>query len=765
MLTNTLELQKKRFYSLVEPSHPNEWEVDDIFDHLDLISDKQRESLLDYVPAVWPVSHSLCFAYLLSGAKAVAVLPQELLGDWVRAILDLYEEKGLLGARRFMEDVEESFLTARAGLSVVTFSQIAPLMGHYLLGISGSLHLLQRSDVPYTDTQTVYLPLEIDAFDDQVENRLLYKLILSLQWAHIVSGIFGKVVNLNSAESLEKDADCDDWVFGGYGNPQLAKDAFAVVMFIKSYFFLKQTLPGLARKAAPLCSMLITRMKSRSNKKSVGVFFSSMLLLSLAGDDGVAQAGGRQFSDESALLCEQIKTSNPLDILDEVYDRAAHYKSAYRFGALRLLIGEFRFHQAEQVVVRRRIEERGKFVALLSGVLAENGADDGEQQRTADQGESLHDALLAIISSPDNDNTSTKHYQIELGKRSIEIPEELRLLAAKIHDDLGDLPLAYVQATAGIGGGGVQVEETASGVADLNGNSIYVPSAVLYDEWDYRRGGYRKQWCGLIEKTLEPVLSSFVDKTLEKYRSQLLRLRRQFEMLHTRERFLRRRRHGDEIDIDALIEALGDSRAGLSPSDRLFIRLLRDERDISTMFLVDMSNSTEGWVGIAIREALVLLTESLEVVGDSYAIYGFSGMRRSKSELYHVKHLQEPYSDVVRNRIAAMMPMEYTRMGPPIRHLVQKLLALESRVRLLLVISDGKPEDYDDYKGQYAIEDTKKALLEARGLGIHSFCITIDKAAHDYLEYMFGQGNYIFINNIPSLPGRLAELYKKLTSG
>lgn len=182
------------------------------------------------------------------------------------------------------------------------------------------------------------------------------------------------------------------------------------------------------------------------------------------------------------------------------------------------------------------------------------------------------------------------------------------------------------------------------------------------------------------------------------------------------------------------------------------------------MFLVDMSNSTEGWVGVAIKEALVLIAEALEVVGDRYGIYGFSGMRRSRSEVFHVKHLDETYGPEVQGRIAAIGPKEYTRMGPPIRHLTRKLQDTESNIRLLVVISDGKPEDYDDYKGQYAIEDTRKALLEARGSGVYSFCITIDKSAHDYLAHMFGRGNYIFVDEVLSLPAKMAEMYRLLTS-
>jgi nitric oxide reductase NorD protein len=235
-------------------------------------------------------------------------------------------------------------------------------------------------------------------------------------------------------------------------------------------------------------------------------------------------------------------------------------------------------------------------------------------------------------------------------------------------------------------------------------------------------------------------------------------------MLRTQHRFVRRRRDGDDIDLDALIDNIGDCRAGLSVSDRLFIQLLRNDREISAMFLVDMSNSTEGWVGVAIKEALVLLAEALEVSQDRYGIYGFSGMRRSRCELYHIKHPEEDYDDVVQRRIAGIKPMEYTRMGPPIRHLTNELLKQQSKVRLLVVLSDGKPEDYDDYKGQYAIEDTRKALLEARGAGIYPFCITIDRAAHEYLTHMFGAGNYVFIQDIFALPARMTEMYRLLTS-
>ncbi len=154
----------------------------------------------------------------------------------------------------------------------------------------------------------------------------------------------------------------------------------------------------------------------------------------------------------------------------------------------------------------------------------------------------------------------------------------------------------------------------------------------------------------------------------------------------------------------------------------------------------------------------------MEAVGDRYGIYGFSGMRRSRCELFHVKHLAEPYGDQVRQRIAAIGPREYTRMGPPIRHLARMLRSTDARLRLLVALTDGKPEDYDGYIDEYAIEDTRKALVEARGAGVQSFCINVDQQASGYLRHMYGEGNYVFVNKIEKLPGKMAEFYRLLTS-
>jgi nitric oxide reductase NorD protein len=177
-----------------------------------------------------------------------------------------------------------------------------------------------------------------------------------------------------------------------------------------------------------------------------------------------------------------------------------------------------------------------------------------------------------------------------------------------------------------------------------------------------------------------------------------------------------------------------------------------------------MSSSTEGWVGKALKESLVLLSESLHSVGDRYAIYGFSGMRRNRSEIFRIKEFTESYTETIKNRIAAISPMDYTRMGPPIRHFTEILKKIDTKIRLLILLTDGKPEDYDDYKGQYAIEDTRHALLEAKTAGIHPFCISIDRQAQDYLGHLFGEMNYIFIDDVKKLPWQVPNIYRILTS-
>ena len=300
----------------------------------------------------------------------------------------------------------------------------------------------------------------------------------------------------------------------------------------------------------------------------------------------------------------------------------------------------------------------------------------------------------------------------------------------------------------------------------------------FYDEWDYQISDYRVKWCRLKEKEAECGSTGFVDQTLESYSDLVAEVRKQFQMLKP-ERFKKipHLERGEEIDLNAVIEASVDRRAGRSPSEKIYIEKNRKDRDFSTLFLLDMSASTEEWVEgkgedkkvIDIeKEALVVMAEALEEIGDEYAIFGFSGYGRKEVDFYSIKDFRENYGDQVKGRIEKIKPQRSTRMGPAIRHAVEKMAGRESKVKNLILISDGYPQDYDygDDRSdkEYALQDTTIALEEAARKNIHTFCITVDRAGHDYLRKMMPPSRYLIIEKTTALPRELPKIYRRLTT-
>jgi nitric oxide reductase NorD protein len=310
----------------------------------------------------------------------------------------------------------------------------------------------------------------------------------------------------------------------------------------------------------------------------------------------------------------------------------------------------------------------------------------------------------------------------------------------------------------------------------------------FYDEWDYGIQDYRVKWCCLKEKEVESGSTGFVEQTLESYVNLVSEVRRQFQMLKP-ERFKKipHLERGDEIDLNAAIEASVDRRAGQSPSEKIYIEKNRKDRDFSTLFLLDMSASTDERVGEKDkkgefsssriegkkvmdieREALVVMAEALEEIGDEYAIFGFSGYGRKAVDFYFLKDFREGYDDLVKGRIEKIKPQRSTRMGPAIRHAVEKMAGREARVKNLILISDGYPQDYDYGEDrsdkEYALQDTMIALEEAARKNIHTFCITVDRAGHDYLRKMLPPSRYLVIEETAALPRELPKIYRRLTT-
>jgi nitric oxide reductase NorD protein len=208
----------------------------------------------------------------------------------------------------------------------------------------------------------------------------------------------------------------------------------------------------------------------------------------------------------------------------------------------------------------------------------------------------------------------------------------------------------------------------------------------------------------------------------------------------------------------------------MGSDERLYIREARAARDMSALFLVDQSMSTETWVGGKRvieheKEAILLLCESMKELRDRYAVYGFSGRNRTGCRYWRVKTFDEPYSVKVRDRVGALVPMGYTRMGPAIRHSISLLEKESARVRLLFIVSDGKPNDMDEYEGRYGLEDTAVAIKEAKKAGITPFCLTVDHSAGEYLPRLFGRGHYVVLQDAKKLAESLPVLFARVVNG
>lgn len=330
-----------------------------------------------------------------------------------------------------------------------------------------------------------------------------------------------------------------------------------------------------------------------------------------------------------------------------------------------------------------------------------------------------------------------------------------------------------------------------------------------YDEWDFRASDYRPRWCRVGERPGEEGDTEYYEDILRKHHGLVMETRKQFELMRPESfKKMRRLEDGHEIDLDEAIAFHVDKKAGVGPLARVYSRRNKIERDVAVAFLLDMSASTDEeiekqrqkyeeeeedfqgdpskyfqWLAQrrakqAIeppkriidleKESTVLVVEALEAIGDAYGIYGFSGYGRDNVEFHVIKDLDEEFNDRVRKRIDKIDPVRSTRMGPAIRHAIHKLDEYDAKVKILIMVSDGRPQDHgygrDRTEKEYAVHDTKQALNEAKRIGVTPFLITVDKEGHDYLKQMCDDIGYEVVDNIESLPRRLPTLYRHLAA-
>ncbi|MEE3247651.1 MAG: VWA domain-containing protein, partial [Chloroflexota bacterium] len=389
--------------------------------------------------------------------------------------------------------------------------------------------------------------------------------------------------------------------------------------------------------------------------------------------------------------------------------------------------------------------------------------------------------------------------ELELDAEQGEVDSNMSMFAQNIMKEAGAPP---PNSEPGEGYGPLLHDDDAGGELEAR-----EPETYVYDEWDFRANDYKPRWCIVKEKTVEEGDPAFYQDALKTYTSLSNHIRRQFELIMPESmRKTYRLVDGEDIDLNSALEAWVDLKMGIPPDEKIYWHRNRNKREVAVVFLLDMSASTaeaidEGrqqvddrdapddpveymvWLrrrreGLVRRnykriidlekEGTTLLINALESIGDTYGIYGFSGYGRENVEFYVVKDINEEFSDKVKRRIDKITPLHATRMGAAIRHAITKLENQDAKTKIMFLISDGRPQDRgysrEGVEKEYAVHDTHMALVEAKRQEIIPFCLTVDKAGHDYLKSMCGDMGYEVLADIWSLPERLPMLYRQLTS-
>jgi len=685
-------------------------EVEFTFIHTDALSAvlaamprERQDFILEWTRRAAATNTELAFQFANRAKEALHEVEPDVVSAWCLHAMDSYDKAGLQAAMAVIRDLDAFLAVGHQRAAGAVYDEVVPVLLPFVQGLEGRRLKIEPGVSAWTDGEVLYLPEIVARLDNRGDNFQLFKSMVVHLWAQTRYG----TLNMNLVD-----------VFGRFTNAERAQAVFHALETLRLDARIGRELPGLYRR---------------------------MRALSAALDDpplvGEWQAAAR------ALARMDAGVEDSLSWLDSLYDAAPPPLRCYQ-GQLN--------PEAAWAARQRRVERDKARLRESLRVIANEIAEGRTDLLPPERFEVQQSAA---------EPSDALQVELMLAEMPLAIPDRVREQLTSILLDLGEIPPEYL-TPAGEGEYDPRlIEERGPNPEDVWGGTYHEEGAFLYNEWDLARQAHKKNWCVLREMDVQPGDATFYRATMAKYSGFVRSLRRTFEILRGEDRLLKRQTDGEDVDIDALVEAWGDVHMGLEMTDRLFTRMHKEERNIAVMFMVDMSGSTRGWINDAEREALILLAEALNTLGDRYAIYGFSGWTRKRCEAFRVKDFDDPWDEQTIGRVCGIEPKDYTRMGAPIRHLVQKLKQVEARTKLLVTLSDGKPDDYDlEYRGEYGIEDTRQALFEARREGVHAYCITIDREGQDYLPHMYGAANYTVLDDVAKLPTKVADIYRRITT-
>ena len=292
-----------------------------------------------------------------------------------------------------------------------------------------------------------------------------------------------------------------------------------------------------------------------------------------------------------------------------------------------------------------------------------------------------------------------------------------------------------------------------------------------YQEWDYQIQLHRPDWVTLYERRQPKGNPEEIEKILTEHKPIAHRIKQIIDLLTPEGvQRVRNMEDGDEIDINAAIDAMVAIRMGEQPNPRITMRNVLKTRDLSVVVLLDLSESTNEKIGGSdktvlelTREAATLVSTAINGIGDPFAIHGFASDGRHDVQYYRFKDFSQHFDDDAKSRLAGMQGGLSTRMGAAMRHAGQHLLKQPEHRKLLLIVTDGEPADIDERDPQHLRHDTKKAVEELYSKGILTYCLTLDPDADNYVKRIFGANNYTIVDHVDKLPEQLPVLFASLT--
>ncbi len=738
----------------------------------------ERDEILKHGRLLAKTDSDLAFHFFLTAPDVLKEISIEDLPVWINKEIEFYDISGESGRPLRLDSAERIRELSSPGLE---FKKVYRILRLYEKALGDGL-ILQEGKEAYTDTLTIFLPSKIRISDEEDTNLKAYKVIIAHKYGQVKYGTFRLrleeikkgVQGLKRKYKIEAKDKLSDFenFFNLFPEKNLAIDIYMILENIRIESLLCKEFKGYARDAELFRRLVLKERVDIKNLPPKERIVEGLLRYLMDDDNKQVLIEDIPLLNKllpaalEAICSHDSSTMTSAEATIEIYrliddNISGHYNKlmpVFYHGVIKpetITEAEAFINKTIRDVIREAKEEIEKAEAsFLEGQddrlkLRSTGWDIKEEREFTDE---------------ELENMGGDGEFLILEKKTVDgVSDEVRERIEKELSDLGEIDSSLLMRSLEKAGERFKARfQTPAVDANINAVIEKGPGVFIYNEWDFRMGRYRKDWCALREILVSEGSNKIIED-IQARRSYLISsIRRQFEAMRFEAKRLRRQTSGDEIDIDAVVEMVADIRAGSTPSDGLYTSMEKDKRDVAAAILVDISGSTDGWVLNTEREALVLLSEALEGIKDKYAIYAFSGRTRANCDFYIVKNFNDKYDDGVRRRIAGLKAGDYTRMGAPIRHLTEILNRINAGKKLMITLSDGKPEDYDEYKGEYGIEDTRKALIEAKNKGIAAFCITIDKEGAGYLPHMYGEANYTIIDNVENLPLKIPQIYKRL---